>query len=99
MRVLICGAGRVGQGIARRLAMEKHSIVIIDEDPELVDKVSTDLDVRGVTGNAAYPAVLRAAGIEECEMIIAVTYHDEVNMVICQAVSYTHLTLPTIYSV
>lgn len=84
MRVLICGAGRVGQGIARRLAMEKHSIVIIDEDPELVDKVSTDLDVRGVTGNAAYPAVLRAAGIEECEMIIAVTYHDEVNMVICQ---------------
>lgn len=84
MRVLICGAGRVGQGIARRLASEKHSIVIIDKNPELVDKVSTDLDVRGVAGNAAYPEVLRAAGVEECEMIIAVTYHDEVNMVICQ---------------
>ncbi|MEM9667717.1 MAG: Trk system potassium transporter TrkA [Pseudomonadota bacterium] len=84
MRVLICGAGRVGQGIARRLAEEKHSITIVDADPELVDMISTDLDVRGVVGHAAYPDTLRSAGIEECEMIIAVTAHDEVNMVICQ---------------
>ena len=94
MRVLICGAGRVGQGIAQRLAFEKHSIVIIDENPELVDKVSTDLDVRGIVGNAAYPDVLRAAGVEETEMIIAVTYHDEVNMVICQ-VAHTLFKVPT----
>lgn len=94
MRVLICGAGRVGQGIARRLAMEKHSIVIVDADPELVDQVSTDLDVRGVVGHAAYPDILRAAGIEECEMIIAVTYHDEVNMVICQ-IAHTLFKVPT----
>ncbi len=94
MRVVICGAGRVGQGIARRLAMEKHSIVIIDENAALVDKVSTDLDVRGVVGNAAYPDVLRSAGVEECEMIIAVTYHDEVNMVICQ-VAHTLFGVPT----
>ena len=94
MRVLICGAGRVGQGIARRLAAEKHSITIVDNDPRLVDKVSTDLDVRGVTGNAAYPDVLRAAGADECEMIIAVTYHDEVNMVICQ-VAHSLYKVPT----
>lgn len=94
MRVLICGAGRVGQGIARRLAAEKHSITIIDENPRLVDKVSTDLDVRGVAGNAAYPDILRAAGAEECEMIIAVTYHDEVNMVICQ-VAHSLYKVPT----
>lgn len=84
MRVLICGAGRVGQGIARRLAEEKHSITIVDANPDLVDMISTDLDVRGIVGHAAYPDTLRAAGIEECEMIIAVTAHDEVNMVICQ---------------
>ncbi|MEO1405089.1 MAG: Trk system potassium transporter TrkA [Pseudomonadota bacterium] len=84
MRVLICGAGRVGQGIARRLAEEKHSITIVDANPELVDIISTDLDVRGVVGHAAYPDTLRSAGVEECEMIIAVTAHDEVNMVICQ---------------
>ncbi|HBT38313.1 MAG TPA: Trk system potassium transporter TrkA, partial [Hyphomonas sp.] len=51
MHVLICGAGRVGHGIARRLAREKHDITIIDENPDLVDQVSTDLDVRGFTGH------------------------------------------------
>jgi len=94
MRVLICGAGRVGQGIARRLAAEKHSIIIIDADAELVDKVSTELDVRGVVGHAAHPDVLRSASVEECEMIIAVTYHDEVNMVICQ-IAHTLFNVPT----
>ncbi|MEO0983762.1 MAG: Trk system potassium transporter TrkA [Pseudomonadota bacterium] len=84
MRVLICGAGRVGQGIARRLAREKHDVVIIDEDPELVDQVATEFDVRGVVGHAAHPDVLKAAGAADCEMIIAVTYYDEINMVICQ---------------
>ncbi|MEL7128112.1 MAG: Trk system potassium transporter TrkA [Pseudomonadota bacterium] len=94
MRVVICGAGRVGQGIARRLAAEKHSIVIVDADPELVDRVSTDLDVRGVVGHAAYPDTLRQAGIDDCEMIIAVTYYDEVNMVICQ-IAHTLFSVPT----
>ena len=94
MRVLICGAGRVGQGIARQLASEKHSIVIVDNDPDLVDKVSTELDVRGVVGHAAHPDVLRSASVEECEMIIAVTYHDEVNMVICQ-IAHTLFNVPT----
>ncbi|KJS36401.1 MAG: potassium transporter peripheral membrane protein [Hyphomonas sp. BRH_c22] len=84
MRVLICGAGRVGHGIARRLAREKHDITIIDENPALVDQVSTDLDVRGVTGHAAHPDVLKRAGADDCEMIIAVTHFDEINMVICQ---------------
>ena len=94
MRVLICGAGRVGQGIARQLAAEKHNIIIVDSDADLVDKVSTELDVRGVVGHAAHPDVLRAASVEECEMIIAVTYHDEVNMVICQ-IAHTLFNVPT----
>ena len=94
MRVLICGAGRVGQGIARRLAAEKHAITIVDANAELVDTVSTDLDVRGVVGHGAHPDTLRAAGIEDCEMIIAVTYHDEVNMVICQ-IAHTLFNVPT----
>lgn len=84
MRVIICGAGRVGHGIAKRLAREKHDITMIDENVALVDQVSTDLDVRGVHGHAAHPDVLKVAGAEDCEMIIAVTYYDEINMVICQ---------------
>lgn len=84
MHVLICGAGRVGQGIARRLAREKHEITIIDENADLVDQVSIDLDVRGVVGHAAHPDVLKRARAADAEMIIAVTHFDEINMVICQ---------------
>lgn len=84
MRVIICGAGRVGQGIARRLTREKHDIIIIDENDKLIDEVSTDLDVRGVVGHAAYPETLKRAGADDAEMIIAVTHYDEINMVICQ---------------
>lgn len=84
MRVIICGAGRVGQGIARRLAIENHDIVMIDQDTKLIDVVQTELDVRGVVGHAGHPEVLEAAGGNDCDMIIAVTYSDEINMVICQ---------------
>lgn len=94
MRVLICGAGRVGEGIARRLAQEKHDVTIVDADPDLVDRVSTELDVRGVSGHAAHPDVLKSAGAADAEMIIAVTYYDEINMVICQ-IAHTLFAVPT----
>lgn len=84
MQVIICGAGRVGQGIAKRLAREGHDIVIVDENAALVDKLSTDLDVRGIVGNGSHPDVLDDADAENCELMIAVTQYDEVNMVICQ---------------
>ena len=93
MHVLICGAGRVGQGIARRLAREKHEITIIDESPDLVDQVSIDLDVRGIVGHAAHPDVLKRARAADCEMIIAVTHFDEINMVICQ-IAHTLFSVP-----
>lgn len=93
MHVLICGAGRVGQGIARRLSREKHEITIIDESPDLVDQVSIDLDVRGIVGHAAHPDVLKRARAADCEMIIAVTHFDEINMVICQ-IAHTLFSVP-----
>ena len=93
MHVLICGAGRVGQGIARRLAREKHEITIIDENADLVDQVSIDLDVRGIVGHAAHPDVLKRARAADCEMIIAVTHFDEINMVICQ-IAHTIFSVP-----
>ncbi|MDP3460081.1 MAG: Trk system potassium transporter TrkA, partial [Hyphomonas sp.] len=93
MHVLICGAGRVGQGIARRLAREKHEITIIDENSDLVDQVSIELDVRGIVGHAAHPDVLKRARAADCEMIIAVTHFDEINMVICQ-IAHTIFSVP-----
>ncbi|MBI1252872.1 MAG: Trk system potassium transporter TrkA [Hyphomonas sp.] len=93
MHVLICGAGRVGQGIARRLAREKHEVTIVDENADLVDQVSIDLDVRGIIGHAAHPDVLKRARAADCEMIIAVTHFDEINMVICQ-IAHTIFSVP-----
>lgn len=84
MHVIVCGAGRVGQGIAGRLVREKHSVTIVDENPDLVDQVATDLEVRGVQGNGAHPDVLETANAEACDLMIAVTQFDEINMVICQ---------------
>ncbi|MEC7288531.1 MAG: Trk system potassium transporter TrkA [Pseudomonadota bacterium] len=94
MRVIICGAGRVGQGIARHLAQEHHDITMIDENDDLIEQVQIDYDVRGVVGHAAHPNVLRAAGADAADMLIAVTHFDEINMVICQ-VADTLFSVPT----
>ncbi|MEQ8749054.1 MAG: NAD-binding protein, partial [Amphiplicatus sp.] len=84
MRVIVCGAGRVGYGIARRLARENNDVTIVDQSKDLIRTVVERLDVRGVVGNGAYPEILSEAGAREADMIVAVTYSDEVNMVACQ---------------
>lgn len=94
MRVIICGAGRVGFGIARRLALENNDVTIIDHSKELIRSVAERLDVRGVVGNGSYPDVLAEAGAREADMIIAVTHADEVNMIACQ-ICHTLFSVPT----
>jgi len=94
MRVIICGAGRVGVGIARRLARENNDVTVVDQSKELIRSVAERLDVRGVVGNGAYPETLEEAGAREADMIIAVTYSDEVNMVACQ-IAHSLFNVPT----
>ncbi len=94
MRIIICGAGRVGVGIASRLAIENNDVTIIDMSKDLIRSVSERLDVRGVVGNGSYPDVLAEAGAREADMIIAVTYSDEVNMIACQ-IAHTLFNVPT----
>jgi len=84
MRIIICGAGQVGYGIAERLAAEKHDVSIIDTAADLVQNVRDTLDVRGFVGHGSHPDVLARAGAEQADMIIAVTLHDEVNIVACE---------------
>jgi trk system potassium uptake protein TrkA len=84
MRIIICGAGQVGYGIAERLAAEKNDISIIDTSPELIQAVRDSLDVRGFVGHGAHPDVLEKAGAQQADMIIAVTLYDEVNIVACE---------------
>lgn len=94
MRIIICGAGRVGFGIAKRLSTEKNEVTVVDQSKELVRSLSERLDVRGVVGNGSYPEVLAEAGAREADMIIAVTYSDEVNMIACQ-IAWTLFRTPT----
>jgi trk system potassium uptake protein TrkA len=84
MRVIICGAGQVGYGIAERLAAEKNDVSIIDTSPDLIQTVRDALDVRGFVGHGAHPDVLEKAGAQQADMIIAVTLYDEVNIVACE---------------
>ena len=84
MRVIICGAGRVGQGIAERLAAEGNDVSVIDTSPQLIQAIKDTLDVRGFVGHGAHPDVLARAGAADADMLVAVTLYDEVNMVACQ---------------
>ncbi len=84
MRVIICGAGQVGFGIAERLAAEKNDVSVIDTAADLIHAVRDALDVRGFVGHGSHPEVLEAAGAANADMIIAVTLYDEVNIVACE---------------
>lgn len=84
MRVIICGAGQVGYSIAAYLAREENDVTVIDIDPHLIAEINDDLDVNGIVGHASTPDVLSQAGADECDLIVAVTHIDEINMVACQ---------------
>lgn len=94
MKIIICGAGQVGRGIAERLAIENHDVTVIDISAELVEAISGSTDVQGIVGHGAHPDVLNEAGAGEADMIIAVTFVDEVNMMACE-VAKALFNIPT----
>ena len=94
MKVIVCGAGQVGSNIARHLAAENNDVTVIDQSPDLVRKISDMYDVRGMVGFASHPDMLESAGAADCDMLIAVTFYDEVNMVACQ-VAHSLFNVPT----
>jgi trk system potassium uptake protein len=84
MNIIICGAGRVGFTIAKILSEQNHSITVIDQSSDDIQKINDSLDVKAIVGKATYPSVLEKADAKEADMIIAVTRNDEINMLICQ---------------
>ncbi len=84
MNIIICGAGRVGFTIAKLLSEQGHSITIIDQSSEDIQKINDTLDVKAIVGKGTYPSILEKANASEADMIIAVTRNDEINMLICQ---------------
>ena len=87
MKIIICGAGKVGYSISKQLSAQGHSVTVIDQSSEDIKKINETQDVKGIVGRATYPSVLENAGASESDMIIAVTRNDETNMIICQLAS------------
>lgn len=94
MKVIVCGAGQVGSNIARHLALENNDVTVVDQSPDLIRRISDTLDVKGIVGHASLPDVLERAGLADADLLIAVTYSDEVNMVACQ-VAHSLFDAPT----
>lgn len=94
MKIIVCGAGQVGSSIARQLSAENNDVTIVDQSAKLVTRISDSIDVQGIVGHASRPNVLDRAGAEDADMIIAVTYADEVNMIACQ-VAHSLFGVPT----
>tara|TARA_B100000686_G_scaffold316985_1_gene365340 strand:+ start:1058 stop:2431 length:1374 start_codon:yes stop_codon:yes gene_type:complete len=93
MNIIICGAGRVGYTIAKLLTEQNHSITLIDQSSEDIQKINESLDVKAIVGKATSPAILEKANTNDADMIIAVTRNDEINMLICQ-IAYSIFKVP-----
>ena len=83
MHIIILGAGGVGFHLAKSLSQEGHDIVIIDTDPEMIARAGDSLDVMAITGGGTGMSYLKQAGIENADMMLAVTSTDEVNLLAC----------------
>ncbi|WP_024606838.1 Trk system potassium transporter TrkA [Pseudoalteromonas sp. TAE80] len=94
MKIIILGAGQVGATLAENLVGEQNEITVVDIDGNRLRELQDKYDLQGVMGHSAHPDVLRRAGAEDADMIIAVTSSDEVNMVACQ-VAYSIFKTPT----
>ena len=84
MKILILGAGRVGESVAESLVSEQNDITVIDTDTHRLSLLQDRLDLRGVVGNGIEPSVLRDAGAEDADMLIACAPLDETNLVACK---------------
>jgi trk system potassium uptake protein len=94
MKILILGAGRVGESVAESLVSERNDITVIDTNPARLRELQDRLDLRGVVGNGIQPSVLQEAGVEDADMIIACAPMDETNLVVCK-VAHDLFNVPT----
>lgn len=94
MKIIILGAGQVGATLAENLTSEENEITVVDINAEKLHVLQDKLDLQVVCGPCSHPDVLRQAGAEDADMLIAVTRSDEVNMMACQ-VAYSIFSTPT----
>jgi len=94
MKIIVLGAGQVGLTVARSLALEDNEVTVVDTNTAILQELENTSDLRTVNGQASYPEVLRTAGAEDADMIIAATDSDETNIVAIQ-IAYTLYRTPS----
>lgn len=94
MKIIILGAGRVGASVAESLVSERNDITVVDTDIHALAELQDKFDLRTVAGNGTHPEVLRSAGAEDADMLIATATRDETNLVACQ-IAARQFNLPT----
>jgi trk system potassium uptake protein TrkA len=93
MKIIILGAGQVGGTLAENLVDENNDITIVDTNSDRLRQLQDKFDLRVVQGHGSHPRVLREAGADDADMLVAVTSSDETNMVACQ-VAYSLFNTP-----
>ncbi|MBQ8183269.1 MAG: Trk system potassium transporter TrkA [Clostridia bacterium] len=83
MNIIVVGIGKVGYTVAEQLSQEMHDVTIIDTDEDVINDTLQDIDVIGVIGNGATSKTLTDAGISDCDLLIALTGSDELNILSC----------------
>lgn len=94
MKIVILGAGQVGGTLAESLSSEKMDITVVDSQASRLRELQDKLDIGTVLGEASHPEILQQAGLEDAEMLVAVTGSDEINMMACQ-IAHTLYHTPT----
>ncbi|HWU68129.1 MAG TPA: Trk system potassium transporter TrkA [Stenotrophobium sp.] len=94
MKIIILGADRVGSTLAENLVGEKNDVTVVDTDGTRLEELAEHLDIRTIHGHGSHPNVLRAAGADDADMLIAVTGSDETNMLACK-IAHALFNTPT----
>ena len=96
MKIIIAGDGKVGATLTRQFTAVDHDVTIIDSDPGILDSTMERYDLISVQGNCASMTVLNQAGVKEADLLVAVTNHDEINLLCCTTAHSMNPKLHTI---
>lgn len=94
MKIIILGAGRIGESVAENLVSERNDITVIDTNAERLRQLEDRFDLRGVVGNGVEPQVLADAGARDADLLVACAANDETNLVCCK-VAHQIFQVPT----
>lgn len=83
MNIIVVGGGKIGKTIIASLVSEGHDVVVLEDNPSVLDEITNIYDIMGVRGNGADCETLEEAGVDKAEMFVAVTGSDELNMLSC----------------